>query len=959
MYGYPGLRAVFKVDRDFVESTEASQTTRITEIGAIVALKGDYTVEDLTPDGGAGMVKKAVYTNGEWATNHLFTRQSEAGEDETCFALTTTFQNASEQTKEKYKTELLYRGYMKVTVGERQVVLYTDMTAPSFEKISMLEVSKVFVLTSPDYREVPTVQSVFDTCGITDVQSLSMHEIDTQEAFPTINISEHSAVGVLEGFEQRLSEMPEHVKVIDKLDVDVFTTEDTPTFYVATNGDDAGDGSFENPFATLDRALLAVSNRKGATIMIRGGTYQLNQSVKLSAQHSGTSTAPLFITNYEDEEVIFTTGLPFSGDRFVRANEADFLPADALNRLNTFKTGNSANVYALDLETLDLTADDLSAYASGEKSPGLYVGDQGYRVARWPNYGAEDSANRIEGGFVQTMNSKSDVKEVGRVTGGISSLYEANKNNEKEYFEIYFDSTAYKSHLLSYSQTAVSGGQLFMYGSVYEQWDNRTFNLTLHEESALFGLITKHFMRSDRPSPYGVKYTSANHVYFFNMLEDLDTELEYQVDAKNMVLYVYSEESLAGKELTLAYHSFPAFEMIGAENVVLNGLKIERTFGYGISAQNIDHVIVQDFVFRNLSGYAVQMQNAKQSGVTYSEFYACNGVNLMAGSHQASLEAERNFIQNNRFENAGDTHDMTFGVYFAGVSSVVSHNYFLETRVFVGRTYECIIEYNEFKRGSQYTHDDGPIYVNDNTRALHVRYNYMHDLNKSGYGIYLDDLSSGNYVYGNVVHYADGAASGQCINLHNGSMNVIMNNICINANGPGISNNINYYPETINGESTDGGNLAYRWADIIKNRLSVNGNFIAEEVRYSRFPMYAAYTEIVGCVIDWMDSTENWDPLDKSLGVAEEDKEIYVRTPLYNVYRNNVAYGCTSGVLSIPEVGRDTASIQSNVAFDKGTEGVFTDYDGGDFTLPANSAIFSQIPDFVAPDMSQMGVLAD
>ena len=404
-------------------------------------------------------------------------------------------------------------------------------------------------------------------------------------------------------------------------------------------------------------------------------------------------------------------------------------------------------------------------------------------------------------------------------------------------------------------------------------------------------------------------------------------------------------------------HPVTAFDIDGAENVVLDGVKVERTCGYGVNARNISHVVVQDCVFRNLSGYAVQMGNAKQSGVTYSEFYACNGVMLNAGTGQATLQSERNFIQNNRFTNAGDTQAMTYGVYFAGVATVISHNYFLETRVFVSRTYECVIEYNEFERGSQYTYDDGPIYINDNTRALHVRYNYLHDLNKSGYGIYLDDMSSGNYVYGNVVHYADGAAGGQCINLHNGSMNVITNNVCINANGPGISNNINYYAMTVNGESTKGGWLSYRWADIIKSRLTVNGNYIVKDIRYSRFPLYAAYTEVVDRAILQMNRTENWDPENKFS--PRDDDELYVRTPLYNVYTNNVSYGCKSGVLSIPEVGKDTAEIRGNIHFDKGTAGVFTDYEKGDFTLPEGSAIFEMIPDFVAPDMSQMGVLAD
>lgn len=781
---------------------------------------------------------------------------------------------------------------------------------------------------------------------------VAMYEMNTQTEFPKINITENSAVGVMEGFMQRLSEMPEHATVVPKMSPDDFRDSTALTLYVATDGSDDNDGSFEKPFATVDRALEEVAYCAGATIMIRGGTYRLAESINVRKEHSGSLTAPLFITNYKDEEVIFTTGLPFSGSKLVRANEANFLPANALSRLNTFKADNSANVYALDLKTLGLTADDLSAYTSGEKAPGLYVGDQSYRVTRWPNYGANDADMLIKGGFVQTMNSQEDVKEVGRVTGGISSEYEKHKNNPNNFFEVYFDQTTYKDHLLTYNQSEVEDGRLWVYGSFYEEWDNRTVRLSLLKDSA-----GKNYMHSDRAIGYGIKYSKANHIYFFNMIEDLDTELEYQVDVANMVLYLYSEADLSDRELTLCYQSHAAFDVNGTDNVVIDGLNVERSFGLGLNVRNTDHAVVQDFTFRNLSGYAVQMSGTKQSGVTYSEFYVCNGVSLAAGGNQALLEADRNFIQNNRFTNAGDNHGMTVGAQFAGVSTVVSHNYFLETRLYVNRTYECIIEYNEFERGSQYTHDNGPVYVNDNTRALHVRYNYMHDLNNSGYGIYLDDMSSGDYVYGNVVHYADGAASGRCVNLHNSSMNVIVNNICINANGPGINNNINYYAKTINGNSTGGGELGYRWADIIKNRLSKNGNYIAEDIRYDRFPLYAAYTEVVDRAITEMNRNPNWHHSNKIS--PDEDAEIYVRTPLYNVYMHNVSFGCKNGVLVIPEVGRDTSKIQSNIHFAKGTEGVFTDYENGDFTLPANSKIFDLIPSFVAPDMSQMGVLAD
>lgn len=53
-----------------------------------------------------------------------------------------------------------------------------------------------------------------------------------------------------------------------------------PGFYVATDGNDANDGSIEHPFATLEKALTVVNQRvdqgiEGDDIYIRGGIYRL------------------------------------------------------------------------------------------------------------------------------------------------------------------------------------------------------------------------------------------------------------------------------------------------------------------------------------------------------------------------------------------------------------------------------------------------------------------------------------------------------------------------------------------------------------------------------------------------------------------------------------------------------------------------------------------------------------
>jgi len=47
-------------------------------------------------------------------------------------------------------------------------------------------------------------------------------------------------------------------------------------YYVATNGNDANNGSVNQPFATIQRAQEAVS--PGDTVYVRGGTYKMNES---------------------------------------------------------------------------------------------------------------------------------------------------------------------------------------------------------------------------------------------------------------------------------------------------------------------------------------------------------------------------------------------------------------------------------------------------------------------------------------------------------------------------------------------------------------------------------------------------------------------------------------------------------------------------------------------------------
>jgi hypothetical protein len=63
-------------------------------------------------------------------------------------------------------------------------------------------------------------------------------------------------------------------------------------WYVATNGSDSGNGSEQNPFRTIEKAVSIV--QPGETIFVKGGTYNLTSAILISKSGTGSSVISLF-----------------------------------------------------------------------------------------------------------------------------------------------------------------------------------------------------------------------------------------------------------------------------------------------------------------------------------------------------------------------------------------------------------------------------------------------------------------------------------------------------------------------------------------------------------------------------------------------------------------------------------------------------------------------------------------
>ncbi|MFC1675876.1 LamG-like jellyroll fold domain-containing protein [Planctomycetota bacterium] len=85
-------------------------------------------------------------------------------------------------------------------------------------------------------------------------------------------------------------------------------------FYVATNGSDSNPGTINKPFATIATARDAVEKvrraglQKPINVFVRGGTYQLTESLIFWQENSGAAEYPITYRTYKDEKPIISGG---------------------------------------------------------------------------------------------------------------------------------------------------------------------------------------------------------------------------------------------------------------------------------------------------------------------------------------------------------------------------------------------------------------------------------------------------------------------------------------------------------------------------------------------------------------------------------------------------------------------------------------------------------------------------
>lgn len=583
---------------------------------------------------------------------------------------------------------------------------------------------------------------------------------------------------VKELFLEKRAELPDEMPVVRPASV-----EGRKNVYIdVKNGDDSvADGTFTNPFKTINKAIKTVKPATGIAYVLREGTYPISDRVVISNVKAEYKD-PFIITNYKDEKVVFAGGDKIDGNAFEKLTDIDII-----QRLDP-----SA---ADDILVVDLPGQGITDYGkiTTSNAPILFVGESTYQLARWPNS--------------QTTTMK---KYTGPEQDGTSGVIDSGYNNiavgsnvgpARPYSKRATERNEAAGAIVDKDQgfqfcitdlrpfSWVNTGDIWMYGRFYDEWTLNNFNISeFHPENGS--------LRTATGLNWGCQYKAGNTFYYYNVLEELDAPGEWYLDRTTGKLYIYPTQDLSDVEIILATSSSTMFQFTNVQNMVINGINFEYVRGASINFT--DHknqnVIIQNCRFENV-GTGVTMRGT-YSGVIDCYFKNLTGISVSLGEddgHTKSLTPQYLFVQNNVMY-------YTTGISAGGVGPIISHN-FISNNIgscISTSTTEAVIEYNEIVGGPTVVEDSGAMYIGGNNlfrRANHVRYNYIHDAPQKPRGIYFDDMAVEYYAYGNIV------SDGGWLQLHNGSEHTVYNNILMNNTTLKniINGNANYFAQSRNG----------------------------------------------------------------------------------------------------------------------------------------------------------------
>ena len=486
--------------------------------------------------------------------------------------------------------------------------------------------------------------------------------------------------------------------------------------YISPAGSDRNSGTQTRPFATMERArdhIQALKRsgklpKRGMTVWLRGGVYELSRTFKLGLEDSGSETAPIAYRAYPNEKVFVIGGRRVSG----------FAPISDAGVLRRIEKPYQDKILQLNLKSLGIT-DFGTLVPRGFGIPihpaalELFFEDLPMTLAQWPNAGWAKVAPTPGGGNDDSFTYDGDRPLLWR-----------------------------------------EDDDAWLHG--YWNWDWADTYLKLASIEVEKRQITTDPANGAR----GQGFKPGQRYYALNILEELDAPGEWYLDRHTGVLYFWPPEPLADRDVYVSLLEEPLVQIENASHITLRGLTFEFTRGSAVEVSAGSNNLIAGCAFKNIGTVGVKVEGGVANGVVGCDISETGeGGIILSGGDRQTLTPAGNYAINNCIDHFSRwVRTYRPAINLQGVGNRVAHNLIYDAPhvgILVSGNNHTI-EFNEIHNVALETSDVGAIYMGrDYTqRGNIIRYNYIHDLplETEVNGVYLDDCWSGTMVYGNIFY---------------------------------------------------------------------------------------------------------------------------------------------------------------------------------------------------------------
>jgi len=549
-----------------------------------------------------------------------------------------------------------------------------------------------------------------------------------------------------------------------------------PWFYLSPAGDDTNPGTAERPFRTLERARDALRERRrtealpdgGAAIVLKGGVYpRLEQSFALTAEDSGTATAPVVYRAAPGERPALRAGHAITG----------FGPLADSPAARRIPEAARPHVLQADLRATGITdfgrllprGQDFFGKLAGVDAPAhleLFFDGVPMSLARWPN----DTPKMSERFALVDIGEREAVRDGGRTfVRNCDTFYYSNPRQDAWANEP-------DAWLFGYWQYAFFSSYRRI---VRVDPENHQIQ------------IDWNLAPGSKDQPNVVKGSPYQGI---NLLCELDSPGEWYLDRGTGLLYFWPPTPGARGEALVSMLEVPVVTTEAASNVILCGLTLEAGRQHGVVIKDGENVLLAGCTLRALGCKGADIVGGRGHALVGCDVaYLGNSGVTLTGGDLPTLTPSEHVVENCHIHHFAQWNRGAYqpGIGVKGVGVRMSHNLIHDAphQAFLLGGNDHVTEYNEIHDVTHEAGDAGAWYMYGDVAAIAergnvVRYNYWHHLPHNEtlakyhcvchMGVYIDNVNGGVTVYGNIFSRVDVDAGAV---FFGGSDDIIENNV--------------------------------------------------------------------------------------------------------------------------------------------------------------------------------------